>query len=416
MSTWISCSALPSVSGRSGVELAQDLEPLEPLVVLEQEQGLIHDRVERQQALLGRLRPAEIEQAVDDARAARHLAVDDLEVLRHLRGVGGARGHPAFDGGDTGADGGERIVDLVHHARGQLADRRELLALENLSLDPVPLGHVLAHRDDVGDLVAVETHRNLAEAEEPRLAAQGDLLLGLLDLAGLEHPVELRAELCCGLAGEHVEHRPADDVVPAQPLGARLPLPVPALDAVVAVHHVEAKRQAVDDQAGEAAVLLDLAGLRGHLAGEIGRELDRGEVGRQEIGDDRQHLEIRGPRPDPDLEQAQPRALVLEREAVAVGQPRDRVERAHRRGRIRRRRGLHGPEGRRARRPKPDGRRLDRQAAPESFGHGRERRLGAQPLVQELGHRADEPELSATHARLHGATRWRRRSGSAIRR
>ena len=220
-------------------------------------------------------------------------------------------GHPAFDRRHAGADGGERVVDLVHDAGGQLPDRRQLLALEDLALDPVPVGHVLADRDDVGDLVAVEPHRNLAEPEEPRLAAQRDLLLGLLDLAGLEDPVELGAQLRRRLAGEHVEHRPADDVVAAEALGARLALAVPALDAVVAVDDVEAERQAVDDEAGEAPVLLDLARLRRHLAGEVGGQLDRGEIRRQEIRHDGQHLEIgrvrRGAAP-PAARAARPRA------------------------------------------------------------------------------------------------------------
>ena len=87
------------------------------------------------------------------------------------------------------------IVDLVHDAGGELSDRRELLALEDLALDPVPLGHVLADGDHVGDLVALEPHGDLAEPEEARLPAERHLLLGLLDLAGLEHPVELGPEL-----------------------------------------------------------------------------------------------------------------------------------------------------------------------------------------------------------------------------
>ena len=50
MSTWMSCSALPTVSGSVGRELAHHREPLEALVVLEQEQGLLHQRVQRQPA------------------------------------------------------------------------------------------------------------------------------------------------------------------------------------------------------------------------------------------------------------------------------------------------------------------------------------------------------------------------------
>ena len=47
------------------------------------------------------------------------------------------RGSPrrALDRGDAGADGGERVVDLVHDAGRELADRGELLALEDPLLD-----------------------------------------------------------------------------------------------------------------------------------------------------------------------------------------------------------------------------------------------------------------------------------------
>ena len=54
MSTWMSCSALPIVVGELGRERADHLEPLEALVVLEQEEGFVHERVERQRALLRR--------------------------------------------------------------------------------------------------------------------------------------------------------------------------------------------------------------------------------------------------------------------------------------------------------------------------------------------------------------------------
>ena len=96
-------------------------------------------------------------------------------------------------------------------------------------------------------------------------------MLGLLDLPRLEHAVELGAQLGRRLPGEDLEHRPPHDVVAPKSLGAGLPLAVPALDAVIAVHHVEAQRQAVDDEAGEAPVLLDLARLRRDLAREVGR-------------------------------------------------------------------------------------------------------------------------------------------------
>ncbi len=217
----------------------------------------------------------------------------------------------------------------MHDARGELPDGRELLALQDLAVDPVPLRHVLADGDDVGDLVPVEPHRNLAQPEEPCFPAEPYLLLRLLDLAGLEHAIEFGPELLGRLPREHVEHRPAHDIVAAQPLGARLPFAVPALDPVVAIHHIEAERQAVYDQAGEPPVLLDLARLRGDLAGEIGRELHRRQVRREEVRHDRQHPPLGGTRgcalADLRLQQAEPRALMLERQPAPPRAQRQRV-------------------------------------------------------------------------------------------
>ena len=50
--------------------------------------------------------------------------------------AGAASGQPVLERGDAGADGGERIVDLVHDAGGELADGGELLALQDLLLRP----------------------------------------------------------------------------------------------------------------------------------------------------------------------------------------------------------------------------------------------------------------------------------------
>src|SRR5262249_12572739 len=155
----------------------------------------------------------------------------------------------------------------------KLANGRELFALENLALSAVGVGHVLADRDDMRDLIPFEPHGDLAEAVPARLAAGGHLLLRLLDGSGLEHAIEFRTQFGRGLTREHLEHGAADDVVAPEPLGAGLAFPVPALDAVVPVDHVETEWQAVDDEAGEAPMLLDLARLCRHLTREIGREL-----------------------------------------------------------------------------------------------------------------------------------------------
>ena len=62
----------------------------------------------------------------------------------------------------AGADRRERIVDLVHHAGGERADRRQLLRLREALLGLAPLGDVFADRDDVRDVLVVEAHRDLA--------------------------------------------------------------------------------------------------------------------------------------------------------------------------------------------------------------------------------------------------------------
>jgi hypothetical protein len=155
----------------------------------------------------------------------------------------------------------------VHDAGRELADGGQLLALHDLSLDPAGLGDVLADGDDMTDLVPLQPHGDLAQPEGAELAAEGDVELVLHDLTGVEHPVELGLQLLRRLAGEYFEHPTADDFVPPEARSADLALAVPDLDAVVAIDHVEADRQAVDDQTDEPALLSDLTGL--------GRDFDR---------------------------------------------------------------------------------------------------------------------------------------------
>ncbi len=136
----------------------------------------------------------------------------------------------------------------MHDARRQLADRGELVALRDLGLHALPLGHVLADRDHVGDLVALEPHRNLAEPVVSRFAAGDDFDFPLLDLPGREDAVEIGTKLRRGLPRQHLEHRTPHDVVAPKPLCPCLALAIPGLNAIVAVHDVESERQAVDDE------------------------------------------------------------------------------------------------------------------------------------------------------------------------
>ena len=166
------------------------------LMMLEQEERVLHDRVDRHRRLALPLGPAEVEQAVDDAGAAMDFLLDDLEVLlQRNRLLRAQLGDAAVHCRHAGADGRQRIVDLVHDAGRELADGGELLALHDLHLDGAPLGHVLTDGDDVGDALAVESHRDLRGAEVAHLAALRHLDLDLLDGTGLEDAVEFRLEV-----------------------------------------------------------------------------------------------------------------------------------------------------------------------------------------------------------------------------
>ena len=124
--------------------------------------------------------------------------------------------------------------------------------------------------------------------------------------------------------------------VAAHALGAGLPLPVPDLNAVLAVDDVEAHRQAVDDQADEAALLLDFPRLDRHFVCEIGRQLRGGEIGREKAGQDFEHAGAGvAPGREGRLEQAQPLALMDQRQAEhARGGRRKTVQRLERRNRL----------------------------------------------------------------------------------
>ena len=66
-----------------------------------------------------------------------------------MTNAGGQVFVPQGQGFAAREDGGERIVDLVHDAGRQLADRGKLFALREALLRLPPGGHVFADRDDV---------------------------------------------------------------------------------------------------------------------------------------------------------------------------------------------------------------------------------------------------------------------------
>ncbi len=129
-------------------------------------------------------------------------------------------------------DGFERVVDLVRDGGGEAADRRQLLRLEELLLDPAPLqlaylGEVVEHRDDgrhlplrVHYLGRGDLHREAARRRgvdqldlglAPRLRARGERRdeRGELDRViahgaqrAMRHPVALLEEQLGALVEE----------------------------------------------------------------------------------------------------------------------------------------------------------------------------------------------------------------------
>ena len=226
--------------------------------------------------------------------------------------------------------------------------------------------------------------------EVARLAAGCHLDLHLLDLAGPEDPVELGAEHA--RAGWRVSTsktgRPITSLAP-QPLGAGLPLPVPDLDAVVAVDHVEPDRQAVDDEAGEAALLLDLARLgatscarssESSSAARKGARMCRTTV---RVSRSRTPTSSRAttrptsvpPKSSDSLTSSGSRGTLSSdatRSGAAGGRRADRAEAA-------------GPRG-----PHPEPHPLRSQTLSQGVGHRHQRGFGLLSPAQQLGHRADE--------------------------
>src|SRR5262249_38996814 len=86
---------------------------------------------ERARASLGRVVTGEQQQVLDDARRAAGFLGDDAEPLAYVR-----RRHLWIRQQEMrqAEDRREGIVDLVRHARRELADRRELLGVDQLGL------------------------------------------------------------------------------------------------------------------------------------------------------------------------------------------------------------------------------------------------------------------------------------------
>ncbi len=260
--------------------------------MFQQEQRLLDDgddvRAHLVTALLG---AREIEQPVDDAPAPLHLGIDDVEVL--LLGLPFRLGQI----GDTQAerlaareDRRERVVDLVHDAGRELADGGELLTLRQALLGLAPCRHVLADRDDVRNVLVVEPHRDLRNPVMPRVAGRLRVHFNLLDLTGFEDAVELLFQQVARLAVENLEDLAAQRVLARHPLRARFALAVPGPDPVIAIDHVQADRQRIDDAGHEVVLRFELAGPQGDFRRQVLRQLGRGEDRSQHLRHHDQHV------------------------------------------------------------------------------------------------------------------------------
>ena len=84
---------------------------------------------------------------------------------------------------------------------------------------------------------------------------------------------------------QNLEDRATDRLIARHALHAGLALPVPSLDAILAIDDVESDRQRVDDLGGEAALLLDLHRALDDFALETPGIIGGAEGRREHIGD-----------------------------------------------------------------------------------------------------------------------------------
>ena len=206
------------------------------------------------------------------------------------------------------------------------------------------------------------------------------------------------------LPGEHIEHGPADHLVAPEPLGARFAAPVPELNPVSPVDHVQTHRQAVNDQRGEPALFRDLPRPARHLERQILGQGDRieergqqvlqqGHHGRQHLGAVRIPLDLQDAEAEPGVDERHP--------LDQAGDCRELVEGVHVEVAARARDA--GTE-RGARVPAPDTDRFDLQAVMERSRHRAQGVVRREPTVKNAGHAAEQFERGATESCRHGMT------------
>ena len=170
-----------------------------------------------------------------------------------------AFGDPELEALGAGADRRQRIVDLVHHARGERADGRQLLGLRKARFGLAPLGDVFADRDDVRDFTSFDVHRNLRDAIGARLAERLRLDRELLHLPvsnTSSNSLRSSSAGCRCKISKIVRPIASSRDTPCSPVSR---FAIPRLNAIGAVDHVQTDGKRIDDLFGEASLLVDLA-------------------------------------------------------------------------------------------------------------------------------------------------------------
>jgi hypothetical protein len=138
-----------------------------------------------------------------------------------------------------------------------------------------------------------------------------------VDLAGIEHPVELALEELARLAVQHREHLAPHRVLAPHALRTGLPLAVPGADVVRAIDDVEPDGERVDNARREVALRLDLARAQRHLRGQVLRQFRARDHGSEDVrrdDDDVARHVLGAPLREDHLKRAERFVLIAERQ------------------------------------------------------------------------------------------------------
>ena len=393
-------------------------------LLLDQEQGLVHQAVEVHAPVGARGVAGERQEALRDARDALGVAVDHVQVFAHVRGQRARLGVELHQLGAR-RDDADRVVELVGEARRQRAERRELLGLAGGALDADALGDVLDQHDHARGPRALPEQAPL-DVLDDRARAQAlvldALLRELLDLAAQQPPEALRPRLPGG-RGEALEVAASGDLG-GRHVVARLHGPVPGHDPPVGVEREHALAQVVHDALDEPLAVQDLGGERrpaqalalldlgedahadgraeqddephgdvGDLQARDGRP-DDGQVGR------RRHAGDRHPAPDAVVVRLQ-RGDQRQRQVEAAARPARQGDQDQREELVEEEDVEVQPE--RRRRPRPE-RRLHRRAVDEEAQRGQQQGLRlpeGRRREEDPGQRGEDRQRAQQRQRQH---------------